>query len=142
VLRFTILVSVVFASAGPAVAGYFPSRPHGVPIQHFTGVISEYGLGNGNGSFTLIIRGSTKYFYIGLPMKMNGTVVQCRDPDPALADWGACTDWPSKIVLGKSIVTATCWSDSEFVPGTSTLFCDEIDYAVSRRSRGGHPRSR
>ena len=103
-LRFTILVSALLASAGSAVAGYFASRPHGVVLQHFTGVINEYGLGNGNGSFTLIIRGSTKYFYIGLPMKMNGTVVLCHHPNPDVADWGACTDWPSKIVLGKSIV--------------------------------------
>jgi hypothetical protein len=113
----------------PAIAGYFPSRPPGVPLQYFTGVINDYGLGNGTGSFSLTIGATTMDFYVGLPMKMNGTIVRCQSPDLASVELGFCKDWPSEIVEGTSVVTATCWVDTEFKPGTATLFCDEIDSA-------------
>jgi hypothetical protein len=82
VTRFLILVSTVFVSAltTPAIAGYFPSRPPGVPVQYFTGVIRDYGLGNGTGGFTLTIGATTMDFFIGLPMKINGTIVRCQSP--------------------------------------------------------------
>jgi hypothetical protein len=120
----------VFVSAltTPAIAGYFPSRPPGIPLQYFTGVINDYGLGNGTGSFSLTIGATTIDFYIGLPMKMNGNIVRCQSHDPEV-EFGSCTDWPSEIVEGESVVTATCWIDTEFKPGTSTLFCDEIESA-------------
>ena len=74
--QFVILVSTVLVSASttPAIAGCFPSRPPGAPLQYFTGVISDYGLGNGTGGFFLTIGTATMYFYIGLPMKINGTI--------------------------------------------------------------------
>jgi hypothetical protein len=81
-------------------------------------------------------------FYIGLPMRMNGAIVRCQDPDRVVASLGSCTDWPSSIVLGKSVVTATCWTEMfspdmamSYTPGMSTSppeptsFCDEIDSA-------------
>jgi hypothetical protein len=120
VTRFVILVSTVLISAltTATIAGYFPSRPAGVPLQYFTGVMSNYSVGNGIGGFDLTVGETTIPFNIGRPMTMNGTIVDCRDSD--------CPDWPSEIVEGRSIVTATCWSDTEFL-GTSNLFCDEID---------------
>jgi hypothetical protein len=67
VTQFVILVSTVLVSAlaTPAIAGYFPSRPPGVLLQYFTGVRSDYGLGNGTGSFYLTIGATTMDFYIG-----------------------------------------------------------------------------
>jgi hypothetical protein len=131
VTQFVILVSTVLVSAlaTPAIAGYFPSRPPGVLLQYFTGVISDYGLGNGTGSFYLTIGATTMDFYIGWPMKINGTIVRCWSPDPFVVESGHCTDWPSEIVEGTSVVTVTCWSDADFKPDISTLFCDEINSA-------------
>jgi hypothetical protein len=92
-----------------AIAGFFPSRPPDAPVQKFTGVIVEYGLGNDTGYFVLTIGRKSMDFYIGLPMRINGAIVRCQDPDPDIASPGSCTDWPPSIVLGKSVVTATCW---------------------------------
>jgi hypothetical protein len=132
VTRFLILTNTVLVSALtiPAIAGYFPSRPPGVPLQYFTGVIRDYGVGNGTGGFTLTIGATTMDFFIGLPIKINGTIVRCQSPDPVVVESGHCTDWPPEIVEGTSIVTATCWSDMDFNPGTSTVFCDQIDSAL------------
>jgi hypothetical protein len=120
-IRSVILVSTLLVSTltVPAIAGYFPSRPPGVQLQYFTGVISNYSIGMGIGGFDLTIGQTKVAFNIGLPMKVNGKVVNCRDPD--------CADWPSEIVEGTSVVTATCWSDVDFEPGSPTLFCDEIN---------------
>jgi hypothetical protein len=122
-IRLVILVSTLLVSAltAPAIAGYFPSRPVGVPVRYFTGVISNYSIGMGIGGFDLTIGQTKVAFNIGLPMKINSKVVNCRDPD--------CADWPPEIVEGTSLVTATCWSDMDFEPGSPTLFCDEINSA-------------
>jgi hypothetical protein len=69
-------------------------------------------------------------FFIGLPMTINGTIVRCQSPDPIAVEAGFCTDWPSEIVEGMSVVTATCWSDTDFNPDRLTLFCDKIDSAL------------
>jgi hypothetical protein len=135
------LLIFFFALANPAIAGFFPSRPPGVPLQRFTGVIVEYGLGNDTGYFVLTIGRKRMGFYVGLPMRMNGAIVLCQDPDLAVTSPAACMDWPSSIVLGKSVVTATCWTEM-FSPDMAmsygmqkpstrkpTLFCDEIDSA-------------
>ncbi len=82
------------------------------------------------GVFTLTIGTTAMDFIIGWPMKINGTIVLCQSPDPIAVEAGFCTDWPSEIVEGTSVVTATCWSDTDFNPGISTLFCDEIDSAL------------
>jgi hypothetical protein len=131
-IRLVILVSTSIVSSliAPAIAGYFPSRPLGVPLQYFTGVISNYSIGMGIGGFDLTIGHTKVPFNIGLPMKINGKVVNCRDAD--------CADWPSEIVEGTSIVTATCWADMDYDPGSPTLFCDEINLApaVSQTTPG------
>lgn len=142
-MKLLTLVGVcVSALAKPAIAGFFPSRPPDVPLQRFTGVIVEYGLGNDTGYFVLTIRGKPMDFYVGLPMRMNGAIVTCQDPDPAVVTPGSCMDWPSSILVGKSVVTATCWTEMfspdmalSYTPSMSTstpkptLFCDEIDSA-------------
>ena len=122
-IRLAILVSTSLVSAltAPAIGGYFPSRPLGIPIQYFTGVISNYGVGMGIGGFALTIGQTKVAFNIGFPMKINGKVVNCRDPN--------CADWPPGIVEGTSVVTATCWADMDYDPGSPTLFCDEINSA-------------
>ena len=122
-IRLVILVStsLAFAVTAPAIAGYFPSRPLGVQLQYFTGVISNYGIGMGIGGFDLTIGQTKVAFNIGLPMKINGKVVNCRNPD--------CADWPSDIVEGTSVATATCWADMDYDPDSPTLFCDEINSA-------------
>jgi hypothetical protein len=111
----------------PSDCGVFPSRPPDAPAQKFTGVIVEYGLGNDTGGFVLTIGGKSMDFYIGLPMRMNGAIVRCQDPDPNIASPASCTDWPPSIVLGKSVVTATCWIEMfspdmalSYTPGMST----------------------
>jgi hypothetical protein len=142
--KYVVTIGAAFVSAlvSPAVAGFFPSRPPDVPLQKFTGVIVEYGYGNDTGNFVLTIGRKRMVFYIGLPMRMNGANVECQDPDPALANPDSCPDWPSSIVLGKSVVTATCWMVMfspdmalSYTPGMPTStpkptwFCDEIDSA-------------
>jgi hypothetical protein len=127
-IRILVSIEVISAFTSQASAGYFPSRPKGVALQHFTGVISDdYGLGNGTGSFTLIIGTNPVSFYIGWPMEMNAKIVECHHPELNNQPGYDCVDWPTELVLGKSVVTATCWSDRSFNRGKSTLFCDEID---------------
>jgi len=134
-IRILVTVVFVFACTSQASAGYFPPRPAGGKLTTFTGVLTQYGLGNGTGSFDLTIGATDMTFMVGLPMKMNGKEVACEDPDPEEAGFVQCTDWPSAIVVDKSVVTATCWSDATYeckyrhsrCPGTPTWFCDEID---------------
>jgi hypothetical protein len=131
-VQVVMFIAAVLVSAltTPAIAGYFPSRPPDAQLQYFTGVIKDYALGNGIGGFSLTVGAASISFHIGLPMKMNGDIVRCQSPDPAV-EFGFCTDWPSEIVEGKSVVTATCWVDTEFKPGISTLFCDKIEVSFS-----------
>jgi len=127
-----LLCSVTFSSN--AVAGYFPGRPSNASLQTFTGVIVDYGTGNDFGTFGLRIRGTDTSFYIGLPMTMNGSNVTCHDP--SLEHSKNCTDWPSAIVLGTTVVTATCWQASTFNPGTAAAeVCDEIDTGSQSQSK-------
>jgi hypothetical protein len=120
-LVILVSTSLVFALTASTIAGYFPSRALGVPLQYFTGVIINYSIGMGIGGFDLTMGQTKVAFNIGIPMKINGKVVNCRDPD--------CADWPSDIVEGTSVVTATCWADMDYDPGSPTLFCDEINSA-------------
>jgi hypothetical protein len=110
----TISVMMV-ALVAVAVAGYYPGRPSGATLQTFTGTITDYSKGNGFGAFGLKIKGVDTSFYLGSPVKMNGVVVTCQDP--AFPSSGFCSDWPSAIVIGKSVVTATCWIDTTYAPG-------------------------
>jgi hypothetical protein len=122
-IRILLNTALVAAIANPVIAGSYRSRPPGASLQYFTGVINNYSAGNDIGTFDLTVAGKTMTFYIGLPMTINGrAIVGCQDSE--------CADWPPEIVEGRSVVTATCWSDATFEPGTTTLFCDEIDSAV------------
>jgi hypothetical protein len=127
-IRILVSIELVSAFTSQASAGYFPSRPKGVALRHFTGVIGDdYGIGNGIGGFTLIIGTNPVWFYIGWPMEMNGKIVECHHPELNDQPGNDCVDWFTELVLGKSVVTTTCWSDRRFNRGRSTLFCDEID---------------
>jgi hypothetical protein len=64
-LVILVSASLVFALTAPAIAGYFPSRPLDVPLQYFTGVISNYGIGMGIGGFDLTIGQTKLAFNIG-----------------------------------------------------------------------------
>jgi hypothetical protein len=128
-VRILLSAALVAGSANPVIAGSYRSRPPGASLQCFTGVINHYSAGNDVGTFDLTLGGKTMTFYIGLPMTMNGrAVIGCQDSE--------CADWPSEIAEGKSVVTATCWPDTVFEPGTTNFFCDEIDSAPSRQDPG------
>jgi hypothetical protein len=139
-LLIRILVSIEFVSAftGQASTGYFPNRPKDVALQNFTGVIGDdCGIGNGIGGY------SNHWYQPSLVLYRlaNGDERQdCRMSPPGLNDQPGydCVDWPTELVLGKSVVTATCWSDRRFNRGKSTLFCDEIDtrsYWIERHKK-------
>ena len=145
-IRLLTLVGTVLVSAlaGPAIAGCFPARPASVRLHKFTGVLSYYGVGNDQGGFSLIIGGKVMFFSTA-GMTINGEVLTCRDPS-LYPDSFSCPYWPPSIVLGKSVVTATCWTEK-----TQTLvqtegpscanrapvlwFCDEIDSGRRPRPR-------
>jgi hypothetical protein len=80
-LPIRILVIVVFVSTftSQAIAGCFPGRAGAEKLTTFTGVLSDYGMGNDIGTFDLT--GHSQVFDIGLPMHMNGKVVTCSDPE-------------------------------------------------------------
>lgn len=127
----------------PANAGYFPSRPSGAQLQTVTGVLIDYGIGNGTGSFDLRdASGNDHWIHIGSQMTINGVTVKCLNPDPKMADFGKCPDWPSTVVVGTTVVTATCWTDTSWRPGLGpVLFSDQIDIGTqaqirARRRRG------
>jgi len=132
-------VAFVVAFTCQASAGYFPERPDHAKLRRFSGVLNDYGIGNDTGWFSLTTGSKELEFCIGTPMRMNGKVVTCMDPeqkgvkvDP-IGD--ICPDWPSWLVEGKTYVTATCWWDSG--PPESGDFgwcCDEIDKA----KKSGH----
>jgi hypothetical protein len=115
----------------PGFTGDFPIRPAGVPVQYFTGVLIDYGVGNGVGSFTLKIGKKTMVLGVGGAL-INHKNPHCIDPTPKGRS-GLCDDWPAEIVLGKSVVTARCWSEAR--PWGRKLFCDEVDSARRRSKR-------
>jgi hypothetical protein len=122
---------VFFAAlATPGFAGDFPIRPAGVPVQYFSGVLMVYSTGNGAGVFTLRIGKQTMNFGVGGALLINHKDFHCMDPTLKDIDH-MCDDWPKEIVLGKTVVTARCWSETR--PAGEMLFCDEID-SVRRRS--------
>jgi hypothetical protein len=133
-----LVAGQLLGAVQPAFAGYFPQRPAQAQLQQYTGVIIGYGSGEGIGAFALSISGQEVQFYIGRPMTINGSQIHCMNPGTP-----SCTDWPTNIVLGATIVTATCWTDTTYQPGGATIFCDEIDTGIAAQSqrrsvKGGH----
>jgi hypothetical protein len=97
-------------------------------LSTYTGILMSYGFGQGFGAIELSISGMISTFFAGLPMKINGAIVRCSDPS---FPGEYCTDWPSNMIFGKTLVTVTCWKDTTFRPGTTQIFCDEIDTGVA-----------
>jgi hypothetical protein len=113
-----ILASIVFlfASATRAKAGCFPSRPAGGKLTTFTGVLTDYSIGNDVGVLVLTVGSKEMQFDLDGHIYMNGKEVLCKYAgidDPEFKADPDCPDWPSWLVPGKTVVTATCWLTTE-----------------------------
>lgn len=137
-----IAFSVVAAAVVPAGAssGYRFVRPLNAASGTYTGIITGYQEQNGLGAFALEVNGGQHVFSVGTRMRVNGQTTNCRNADPVVAPFVGCTDWPKTIVIGKSVVTATCWVDMTYsqvayrLPSrNATLVCDRIDSGTSRQ---------
>jgi hypothetical protein len=120
-----------------ASAGIFPPRPQGVPLQHFTGLLTQFGAGMGLGWFTLrdVRSGKERILRIGSPMKVDGHVEHCAEPDRP-HNKVMCYYWPSTVVIGKTVVTATCYAfhDTRMDPKDADYpACDQLDIVRAKR---------
>jgi len=125
-------IAFVFAFTCQAGAGYFPERPAHAKLRTFSRVLNDYGIGDDQGVFSLTTGSKELDFCTGSPMRMNGKVVTCMDPEQKgvrVDPINICPDWPSWLVEGKTYVTATCWLDTDTDSGMTGWCCDEIDKA-------------
>jgi hypothetical protein len=127
--------SIMAAQPVPAEAGIFPPRPPGAPLQHYTGLLKDFGAGNGLGWFTLrdVRSGRERRFRIGSPMKVDGHIEHCAQPDGPRE---MCEYWPRTVVIGKTVVKATCYAfhDPRMDPGYADYpACDQLDIVRVKR---------
>jgi hypothetical protein len=70
------------ASSGSGLQTSIMSRRGWIGSQrYFTGVMSDYGLGNRPESFALTIDAIRVYYDVELPIKTNRTIVECHEPE-------------------------------------------------------------
>ena len=129
----------LIATASDAIADdhFFPQRPQGAVIRTVSGVLTGYGQGMGGGSVIIGSGSSSKAFYMGYPMKINGVEVVCSLPPQRGKSGFNCDDWPAGLVLGRTVVTVSYWDAP--LNGTMVEATDEIDFHV-RRIGGPTPR--
>jgi hypothetical protein len=96
--------------------------------------MGDVSIGNGIGTFDLAIGATKELFGVGSELRMNAKDVDCRDSTQPGTPM--CREWPSAIVPGKTVVTATCWWDkADYYPNESVCYgnrgwvCDQIDPA-------------
>ena len=129
--KFAIALGLLFLCivqiSSAQTKSFFPKRPPGVTVSHMRGVLVDYGIGNGSGSFTLIADNGKKVeFYTSWPMLIDGRPGKCSiaPTDTFKARARYCPDWSSDIRLGHSKVEATYWSSAR--DGEPVLVSDEI----------------
>jgi hypothetical protein len=132
-MRVAAILFALILTMRPAVgeAGIFPPRPTGVPLQYLTGLLTEFGAGEGLGWFTLrdVRSGKERLLRIGSPMKVDGHIEHCLDPTRP-RDRLMCYNWPATVVIGRTIVKATCYAfhDARMDPKYADYpACDQLD---------------
>ena len=116
--------TLVSLSSAAALAQHFwPVRPIDVALSHVSGILVDFGLGNGGGGFELRLSdGSTQVFWAARDLFINGMVVRCNMPPQCP---NGDTDWPTTVTLGSTLVTVTYWSVS--FNGRVDRASDQID---------------
>jgi hypothetical protein len=106
-----------------SAATYFPKRPQGATMHTVTGVLTWYGRGNDSGAIVVRDPGGVEAdVYMAPLVWINGVIVNCSHP--GLAD---CTDWPTNIVVGTTVVTVSYWIDPVGFDGRVCWVSDQID---------------
>lgn len=122
--------------AAPA-SSFFPKRPPNAILHTATGVLVDYGLGNKSGGFRIRQDGTQKNleFSVGDSMRMNRHEVHCAvPPSPGFQpSKAACAYWPPEIVIGKTRVQVTYWSDKSAAQAGNVS--DQIDSAPAVTSK-------
>jgi hypothetical protein len=124
---------IAVSAAKPANAQhFFPSRPRHVALLHARGVLTDYGIGNHTGGFSIRdSSGRTTDLYLAYPTYIDGRVCDCVRPPKPGESFGAdsCKQWPKNIVIGTTKVRVTYWW--MFFPGTRerVRVSDTIDRA-------------
>lgn len=122
-------VALLAALPGPAVAkSYFSVRPPNATFYYVTGVLTHYGIGNGVGTIKILDSSGTEVrIRAARTVRINGVAVNCGEVD-------ACPEWPTNIVLGATVVTATCWKQPLW-SSVPMLVTDQIDVGTSAQAR-------
>jgi len=91
---------------------FFPVRPKHVTTSEMSGILTEYGIGNGTGEFSIRNSSGKRIdFFLAYPTYINGRVYACeRPPAPnERFDSSQCRAWPKNVVIGSTKVRITYW---------------------------------
>ncbi len=128
-----MLAKLVSANAQvyPYPPSFYPQRPAKITIHIATGILTAYGRGNKSGGFSIQEKsaGKINWFYIGSPMKINGSIVWCGHPGTQTHAAVACTDWPANVRLGTTQVKVSFWKTTR--NGERIDVSDQIDSIVA-----------
>ena len=106
-------------SSATAEHHFFPSRPSGAKLRTITGKLEEFGIGNASGAVVIETGVKRAQLYTGANLRLDGKRVACDHPPSRGSKRSIlCTSWPSNVVVGTTIVTATYWSQAG--PGSVT----------------------
>lgn len=114
-------------STSTSVRAFFPARPSRAKLHTISGVLSDFGIGNGLGSLELRKGNSVTVIYTGAKLRLDGRLVACDHP-PKKGERKSmfCTSWPSNVVVGSTLVSATYWMQTRPDLHTQVKVTDEL----------------
>lgn len=131
---FLACAALFLMTTTQARAGYFPTRPQNAVMHTVTGVLTWYFVGNGAALIRVRDQAGVQWdINGGRAITINGVAVRCGWPGDS-----SCTDWPSNVVIGTTVVTVSYWIDPIGFAGRQSLVSDQIDVGTQARA---HKRS-
>jgi hypothetical protein len=132
VRQVAVSVALTFVLCGVGLRAtppksFFPKRPQGVTPKSMQGVLTDYGIGNASGGFSIRDdKGKIVDFYTSWPMLIDGHPVKCAiaPTDTFKPHLQNCPDWPAQIRLGHTKVKVIYWSTTR--DSKPVLVSDEI----------------
>jgi len=101
-----------------------------------TGVLTWYFVGNGAAAIRVRDQAGKEWDIYGARTRsINGVPIRCGWPGDS-----TCTDWPSNVVVGTTVVTVSYWIDPSGFGGNQCLVSDQIDVGTQARAHKRKPR--
>jgi hypothetical protein len=137
-LFLAFALSVASLSPTQAAGHFFPTRPAGAITNTVTGTLLTFSKGMGVGGIRIQDdNGTIWYFYMGYPVTIDGTAVNCLNAPTATKAGFVCGNWPSGLFAGTSRVTATYWATQ--LHGATVQACDQLSTRAAPQSRTRKP---